>query len=55
MNKVKLVGLAMALPILALSGPAFAQSVPKSSSHIVIPALLPGQTMSGEFGTCIPR
>lgn len=32
MNKVKLFGLAMALPILALSGPAFAQSAPAIGS-----------------------
>lgn len=32
MNKVKLVGLAMALPDSALSGPPFAQSLP---SHVI--------------------
>ncbi len=36
MNKVKLVGLAMAFPILALSGPAFAQSVPENVSTPVV-------------------
>lgn len=36
MNKVKLAGLAMVLPILALSGPAFAQSVPVHVSTPVV-------------------
>ena len=40
MNKVKLAGLAMALPILALSGPAFAQSVP--NSNLALPTAAPG-------------
>lgn len=34
MNKVKLAGLAMVLPILALSGPAFAQSVPANVAPV---------------------
>ena len=41
MNKVKLVGLTMVLPILALSWPAFAQSLP---THVSTPVV--GLTMS---------
>ncbi len=40
----------MALPLIGVTVPAFAATGRASSSNIVIPALLPGQTESGEFG-----